>query len=74
MLHFKLTIIINLSIFHSVSRREAIYCLTGIAIGTVIGYYIGVNWKPSSRHMHHIKAIACHHYYGIEVYHIHIYI
>ncbi|XP_050445675.1 reticulon-4-interacting protein 1 homolog, mitochondrial-like [Cataglyphis hispanica] len=51
---------------NKVSRREAIYCLTGIAIGTVIGYYIGVNWKPSSRHMHHIKAIVCHHYYGIE--------
>ncbi|CAL1689032.1 unnamed protein product [Lasius platythorax] len=48
------------------SRREAIYCLTGIAIGTVIGYYIGVHWKSSSHHMHHIKAIACHHYYGIE--------
>lgn len=50
------------------------YCLTGIAIGTVIGYYIGVNWKPPSLHIHHIKAIACHHYYGIEVYHIHIYV
>ncbi|XP_029175123.1 reticulon-4-interacting protein 1 homolog, mitochondrial-like isoform X2 [Nylanderia fulva] len=38
---------------NKVSRREAIYCLTGIAIGTVIGYYIGVHWKPSSHHIHH---------------------
>ncbi|XP_011262065.1 reticulon-4-interacting protein 1, mitochondrial isoform X1 [Camponotus floridanus] len=51
---------------NKVSRRETMYCLTGIAIGTVIGYYIGVNWKPPSFHIHHIKAIACHHYYGIE--------
>lgn len=46
------------------------FCLTGIAIGTVTGYYIGVNWKPTSRCVRHIKTIACHHYYGIEVYYI----
>lgn len=46
------------------------FCLTGIAIGTVTGYYIGANWKPTSRYIHHIKAIACHHYYGIEVYYM----
>lgn len=43
------------------------FCLTGLMIGAVTGYYIGVNWKPA-RHVHHIKSIACHHYYGIEVY------
>ncbi|KYN06277.1 Reticulon-4-interacting protein 1, mitochondrial [Cyphomyrmex costatus] len=51
---------------NKVSRREAIFCLTGIVIGTVTGYYVGVNWKPTSQHIHHIKTIACHHYYGIE--------
>ncbi|KAH0944683.1 hypothetical protein HN011_000785 [Eciton burchellii] len=49
-----------------VSRREIVFCVTGITIGTVIGYYIGANWRFNSYHTHHIKAIACHHYYGIE--------
>lgn len=43
------------------------FCLTGLMIGTVTGYYISINWKPTPRYVHHIKAIACHHYYGIEV-------
>ncbi|KYN37296.1 Reticulon-4-interacting protein 1, mitochondrial [Trachymyrmex septentrionalis] len=51
---------------NKVSRREAIFCLTGLVIGTVTGYYVSVNWKPTSQHIHHIKTIACHHYYGIE--------
>jgi len=51
----------------SVSRREIVFCVTGITIGTMIGYYIGANWRFHSYHTHHIKAIACHHYYGIEV-------
>lgn len=58
---------INLFIFYPVSRREAMFCLTGLMIGTVTGYYISINWKPAPRHVHHIKTIACHHYYGIEV-------
>nr|XP_012232940.1 PREDICTED: reticulon-4-interacting protein 1 homolog, mitochondrial-like isoform X2 [Linepithema humile] len=51
---------------NKVSRREAMFCFTGIALGTVMGYYIGVKWKPVSGHIHHIKAIVCHHYYGFE--------
>lgn len=46
------------------------FCLTGVVFGTAIGYYIGVNRRFISHHIHHIKAIACHHYYGIEVHNI----
>lgn len=53
--------------FHTVSRREAIFCLTGIFIGTMTGYYIGMNWQPVPRHVHRIKAITCYHYRGVEV-------
>lgn len=50
----------------NVSRREVAFCITGIAVGAVIGYCIGANWRSNSHHIHHIKAVACHHYYGIE--------
>lgn len=51
---------------NEVTRREIIFCLAGITIGTLIGYSIGRNWIYYSHHMHHIKAIICHHYIGIE--------
>lgn len=49
------------------SKRELAFCLTGLVVGTLLGYYAGVNWGHVSHHMHHIKAIICHHYIGIEV-------
>ncbi|XP_043250099.1 reticulon-4-interacting protein 1 homolog, mitochondrial-like [Colletes gigas] len=53
--------------FHNeVSKRELGFCLAGIAIGTIIGYYIRINWGYGSHHMHSIRAIICHHYIGIE--------
>ncbi|XP_012166333.1 reticulon-4-interacting protein 1 homolog, mitochondrial [Bombus terrestris] len=48
------------------SKRELAFCLTGLVVGTLLGYYAGVNWGHVSHHMHHIKAIICHHYIGIE--------
>lgn len=52
------------------SKSELTFCVTGISIGILIGYYIGINWGYVSHHMHHMKAIVCHHYIGIEVLHI----
>ena len=49
------------------SKREIAFCLAGLIVGTLIGYYIGINWGHVSHHMHHIKAVICHHYIGIEV-------
>lgn len=49
------------------SKRELAFCLAGLIIGTLIGYYIGISWGHVSHHMHHIKAVICHHYIGIEV-------
>lgn len=46
------------------------FCLTGVMFGTLMGYYIGVNRKSISHHIHHIKAITCHHYNGIEVHYL----
>ncbi|XP_033333124.2 NAD(P)H oxidoreductase RTN4IP1, mitochondrial [Megalopta genalis] len=51
---------------NEVSKRELAFCLTGLIMGTVLGYYIGTNWGYSMHHMHHIKAIICHQYIGIE--------
>ncbi|XP_053985942.1 reticulon-4-interacting protein 1, mitochondrial-like [Hylaeus volcanicus] len=51
---------------NEVSRRELAFCLAGIAIGTMIGYYIGINWAYSSHHLHPMKAIMCYQYTGIE--------
>lgn len=48
------------------------FCLTGLVIGTITGYYVGIHWKPTSQHVRHIKTIACYHYYGIEVHLQHI--
>ncbi|XP_071871897.1 NAD(P)H oxidoreductase RTN4IP1, mitochondrial [Bombus fervidus] len=48
------------------SKRELAFCLTGLVVGTLLGYYAGVNWGHVSHHMHRIKAITCHHYIGIE--------
>lgn len=52
------------------SRRELAFCLAGLATGTLIGYYAGINWGHISHHMHHMKAIICHRYISIEVLHI----
>lgn len=49
------------------SNRELAFCLAGLVIGTLLGYYIRITWEHVPRHMHHIKAIICHHYIGIEV-------
>ncbi|XP_014605100.1 PREDICTED: reticulon-4-interacting protein 1 homolog, mitochondrial-like isoform X2 [Polistes canadensis] len=75
-LHFKYySIHINFTQFYQqlpaicaneVTRREIIFCLAGISIGTLIGYIIGRNWIYYSHHMHYIKAIICHHYIGTE--------
>ncbi|KAK2579490.1 hypothetical protein KPH14_010803 [Odynerus spinipes] len=51
---------------NEVTRREIVFCIAGITIGTLIGYYIGKNWGRYAYHMHHIRAIICHHYIGIE--------
>lgn len=51
---------------NEVTRREIIFCLAGITIGTLIGYCIGKNWGHYTYHMHHIQAIICHRYIGIE--------
>lgn len=51
---------------NEVSKRELAFCLSGLIIGTLLGYYIGTNWGYSIRHMHHIKAVICHQYIGIE--------
>ncbi|XP_076169066.1 NAD(P)H oxidoreductase RTN4IP1, mitochondrial isoform X1 [Ptiloglossa arizonensis] len=51
---------------NEVSKSELTFCVTGISIGILIGYYIGINWGYVSHHMHHMKAIVCHHYIGIE--------
>jgi hypothetical protein len=67
LISFKINYNKSLFMLFSVSRREIVFCVTGITIGTMIGYYIGANWRFNSYHTHHIKAIACHHYYGIEV-------
>ncbi|XP_015586866.1 reticulon-4-interacting protein 1 homolog, mitochondrial isoform X2 [Cephus cinctus] len=52
--------------FSDVTRRELAFCITGLIIGSVAGYNIGLNWQRPSHHMHHMKAIICHHYIGIE--------
>ncbi|CAL7938633.1 unnamed protein product [Xylocopa violacea] len=51
---------------NEVSKRELAFCLAGLIVGTLIGYYAGINWGHLSHHMHHMKAIICHHYIGIE--------
>ncbi|XP_076681129.1 NAD(P)H oxidoreductase RTN4IP1, mitochondrial isoform X1 [Andrena cerasifolii] len=51
---------------NEVSRRELTFCLAGIAVGTLIGYYAGCNWGHVSHHMHHMKTVICHDYIGIE--------
>ncbi|XP_076762075.1 NAD(P)H oxidoreductase RTN4IP1, mitochondrial [Xylocopa sonorina] len=51
---------------NEVSRRELAFCLAGLIVGTLIGYYAGINWGHVSHHMYHMKAIICHHYIGIE--------
>lgn len=48
------------------SKREFLYFLTGLSLGSVIGYSIALNWH-TPRHLHSMKAIVCHHYIGIEV-------
>ncbi|XP_003705322.1 NAD(P)H oxidoreductase RTN4IP1, mitochondrial isoform X1 [Megachile rotundata] len=52
--------------YNEVSRRELAFCLAGIIVGALIGYYYGITWGYVSHHMHNIKAIICHHYIGIE--------
>lgn len=51
---------------NEVSNRELAFCLAGLVVGTLLGYYIRITWEHVPRHMHHIKAIICHHYIGIE--------
>ncbi|XP_076249817.1 NAD(P)H oxidoreductase RTN4IP1, mitochondrial [Calliopsis andreniformis] len=51
---------------NEVSKRELAFCLAGVTIGTLIGYYAGINWGHISHHMHHMKAIICHSLIGIE--------
>jgi len=70
LISFKIIYIKSLFVLFSASRREIVFCVTGITIGAVIGYYIGASWRFNSYHTHHIKAVACYHYYGIEVCHI----
>ncbi|KOC65018.1 Reticulon-4-interacting protein 1, mitochondrial [Habropoda laboriosa] len=50
-----------------VSRRELVFCLAGLVMGTLIGYYAGINWGHISHHMHHMKAVICQQYIGIEI-------
>ena len=51
----------------SVARREVGFFLAGLAVGSLIGYCIGLNWRSAPHHLHNMKAIICHHYIGIEV-------
>ncbi|XP_014234289.1 reticulon-4-interacting protein 1 homolog, mitochondrial-like [Trichogramma pretiosum] len=48
-----------------VSKREFIYFFTGMLIGGVIGHYWVLN-RFSPKHLHHMKAIVCNHYIGVE--------
>ncbi|XP_012269803.2 reticulon-4-interacting protein 1 homolog, mitochondrial-like isoform X2 [Athalia rosae] len=49
-----------------VTKRELAYCIVGLTAGTLIGFSIGLNCYHPSQHIHHMKAIICHHYIGIE--------
>ncbi|XP_017877373.1 reticulon-4-interacting protein 1 homolog, mitochondrial-like isoform X2 [Ceratina calcarata] len=49
-----------------VARREFAFCLAGLIVGIVIGYYAGITWGQMSNHVYSIKAIVCHHYIGIK--------
>lgn len=46
------------------------FCVSGIAVGTIIGYYMGINMKLPLNCYMHVKAIVCYRYDGLEVYHI----
>ncbi|XP_012281087.1 reticulon-4-interacting protein 1, mitochondrial [Orussus abietinus] len=49
-----------------VQRRELFYFLVGSSIGGLIGYSIGSHWPQKPLRVHHMKAVICHHYIGIE--------
>ncbi|XP_046739785.1 reticulon-4-interacting protein 1 homolog, mitochondrial-like isoform X1 [Diprion similis] len=49
-----------------VSRRELAFCVIGLTAGGLIGFTTGLTCHHPPRHMHHMKAIICHHYIGIE--------
>lgn len=46
------------------------FCITGIAVGTIIGYYMGINTKPPCDGHMNVKAIVCYRYDGLEVCHV----
>ncbi|XP_011506507.1 PREDICTED: reticulon-4-interacting protein 1, mitochondrial-like isoform X3 [Ceratosolen solmsi marchali] len=48
-----------------VSKKEFIYFSIGLITGTIIGYSLALNWF-TSHHLHHIKAIVCQYYFGIQ--------
>ncbi|XP_008208031.1 reticulon-4-interacting protein 1, mitochondrial [Nasonia vitripennis] len=48
-----------------VSKRDFICFVTGLLAGSLVGYFIALNWY-TPRHLHHMKAIVCHHYLGTE--------
>ncbi|EFN89830.1 reticulon-4-interacting protein 1 homolog, mitochondrial [Harpegnathos saltator] len=49
-----------------VSKRDVMFCITGIAVGTVVGYYVGINMSLSCNGHMHIKTITCYRYDGLE--------
>lgn len=46
------------------------FCISGVAVGTIIGYYMGINMKLPLNCYMHVKAIACYRYDGLEVHYI----
>ena len=51
----------------SVTKRELTFFVTGVVIGSFIGYNVACNWNAFPRHLHQMKAIICHQYIGSEV-------
>ncbi|XP_014478782.1 PREDICTED: reticulon-4-interacting protein 1 homolog, mitochondrial-like [Dinoponera quadriceps] len=49
-----------------ISRRDAIFCITGVAVGTMVGYYMGVNTKLPYNSYTNVRAIACYRYDDLE--------